>query len=349
MRPSSSSTRSFLASISSPPLHPATAARSSLPTFLSSYSSYSLTHLCRPFSCRLDATRIGMSPIMPSNHLRMMSSSSSTAPMSLPSLSIPTLLRSRLAYKVNKNGIANSGSMLSHKGNGVWSANIHCQRSFVRSSSSTPSSTPPLPSSPSPSPPPSSSPQSNSRGNEEKQNSNSSSSGNKGSGSSSGGDNAERRAANRRTAKYVAMVVIGLVGATYLIVPLYRLFCQITGYAGTTKRTTRTAGHGKALQDTNVLIEDKLEQLLQFQDKFALNADKRRELTIIFTSDVDPSCPWQFFPSQHKMRLRVGDNALAFYTAKNMSDKVTFIHSFIHSLTQYHNSSTTAAAAVHHH
>jgi cytochrome c oxidase assembly protein Cox11 len=136
---------------------------------------------------------------------------------------------------------------------------------------------------------------------------------------SSGSD--KRAADINRTAKYVVMIVIGMIGASYLVVPLYRLFCQITGYAGTTKRTTRTAGHGKALE-AGIPIEDKLQQLLSFQDKFAYDSDKRRELTIIFTSDVDPSCPWQFYPSQHKMKLRVGDNALAFYTAKNMSDKV---------------------------
>ncbi|HBR68896.1 MAG TPA: cytochrome c oxidase assembly protein, partial [Rhodospirillaceae bacterium] len=41
---------------------------------------------------------------------------------------------------------------------------------------------------------------------------------------------------NRRTGLIVLLAVAGLVGLAYASVPLYRLFCQVTGFGGTTQR-----------------------------------------------------------------------------------------------------------------
>ena len=47
---------------------------------------------------------------------------------------------------------------------------------------------------------------------------------------------AVRAKRNRRTAVITLSVVFGMVGASFAAVPLYELFCQVTGYGGTTQR-----------------------------------------------------------------------------------------------------------------
>ena len=48
---------------------------------------------------------------------------------------------------------------------------------------------------------------------------------------------------NRIVAAALIAVAGGMVGLAYASVPLYRLFCQVTGYGGTTQRATAGADH----------------------------------------------------------------------------------------------------------
>jgi cytochrome c oxidase assembly protein subunit 11 len=82
-----------------------------------------------------------------------------------------------------------------------------------------------------------------------------------------------------------------MVGLSFAAVPLYRLYCQVTGYAGTTQRA-------EAASDT---VLD-------------------RTLTVRFDSNVASELPWVFEPAQRRLELKVGENALAFYKATNTSD-----------------------------
>ena len=89
-------------------------------------------------------------------------------------------------------------------------------------------------------------------------------------------------------------VPIAMVGAAYASVPLYQLFCQVTGYAGTTQVAS-----------------------------VAPEAVGERVFTIRFDSSVDPKLPWAFQPVERQMTLRIGESGLALFRARNLSDRKT--------------------------
>ncbi len=101
-----------------------------------------------------------------------------------------------------------------------------------------------------------------------------------------------RRRRNRTTFLVLSGVVFGMVGLSYAAVPLYRLFCQITGYGGTTQ-VAETAP--EAVVD--------------------------RVITVRFNADVDPALDWDFRPMQRSVRLKVGEQGLAFFRATNLGDR----------------------------
>jgi cytochrome c oxidase assembly protein subunit 11 len=91
---------------------------------------------------------------------------------------------------------------------------------------------------------------------------------------------------NQVMALGVAGFVAGMVGLAFASVPLYRMFCQATGYNGTVQEGQAAApGAGDVL------------------------------LTIRFNANVNPGLPWRFVPERRSMPLRVGEEGLAFYTA----------------------------------
>ncbi|MCK6451475.1 MAG: cytochrome c oxidase assembly protein [Alphaproteobacteria bacterium] len=95
-------------------------------------------------------------------------------------------------------------------------------------------------------------------------------------------------ARNRRLMLVCVVVVAVMVGMSFASVPLYRLFCQVTGFGGATQRADKAP-------DT---VLD-------------------RVVTVRFNADTDPSLPWSFRPAQREVRVRLGEQALAFYTARN--------------------------------
>jgi cytochrome c oxidase assembly protein subunit 11 len=101
-------------------------------------------------------------------------------------------------------------------------------------------------------------------------------------------------ARNRRVAVLCSVLVAGMVGMAYAAVPLYRIFCQVTGYGGTTQVATDTP-----------------------------NAVLDRKITVRFDANVSRDMDWSFKPAQHSIELKVGETALAFYRAVNTSDSDT--------------------------
>ena len=85
-------------------------------------------------------------------------------------------------------------------------------------------------------------------------------------------------------------VVCGMVGLSFAAVPLYDLFCSVTGFGG----TTQTAESAPAEVGERVMV-------------------------VRFNADVSNDVPWRFKPSQLEVELRVGEVGLAFYTATNES------------------------------
>lgn len=95
---------------------------------------------------------------------------------------------------------------------------------------------------------------------------------------------------NRRLGLGVACFAAGMVGVAFASVPLYQLFCRVTGYNGTVQ-TAGTAAPG---------------------------ATGERVLTIRFNATTHPALPWRFVPAQGAMPLRLGEEAVAFYRARNL-------------------------------
>jgi cytochrome c oxidase assembly protein subunit 11 len=104
-------------------------------------------------------------------------------------------------------------------------------------------------------------------------------------------DRSEVRKRNRRIGIVLAVVFAGMIGAAYAAVPLYRAFCQATGYDGTVSRASAAP--------TKVLD---------------------RKLTIRFDANTR-GIPWDFKASQVSQELRIGDTGLAFFHVKNDSDR----------------------------
>ncbi|HJU15785.1 MAG TPA: cytochrome c oxidase assembly protein [Stellaceae bacterium] len=105
-------------------------------------------------------------------------------------------------------------------------------------------------------------------------------------------------AAQRRRRKNTR-VVIGLLAAIGVMVtlvvfsvPLYRLFCAATGFAGTTERVANAVG---AVSD--------------------------RVITVRFNTTVEPGLPWRFLPEQRAVTVRLGEEKLVFFSAENLTDE----------------------------
>jgi len=85
--------------------------------------------------------------------------------------------------------------------------------------------------------------------------------------------------------------VASMVALAYASVPLYKLFCQVTGYGGTPKIAKTIP---RAISD--------------------------KEIAIRFDANTNPKLPWQFRASQSSITVKLGESALAFYEAKNLSE-----------------------------
>jgi cytochrome c oxidase assembly protein subunit 11 len=95
---------------------------------------------------------------------------------------------------------------------------------------------------------------------------------------------------NGRTAALAALLVLAMVGLAFASVPLYRLFCQVTGFDGTTMRAGAAPGPVAG-----------------------------REVAVRFDANMAPSLPWRFAPEKSREIVTIGEREMAFYTAKNLS------------------------------
>ena len=94
-----------------------------------------------------------------------------------------------------------------------------------------------------------------------------------------------------RVAVICLLAFFGMVGAAYASVPLYKLFCQATGFDGTVRQAK--AKPGKVLD---------------------------RKVEIRFDANVR-NLPWDFSASQISQTIRIGDTGLAFFKVTNHGDK----------------------------
>lgn len=95
----------------------------------------------------------------------------------------------------------------------------------------------------------------------------------------------------RRTTLSILSIVIGMFCLAYASVPLYSLFCKVTGFGGTPKTEV-------VALPTQIL---------------------NRVITVRFNTDTDPNLQWAFKPEQKEIKIRVGEQKLIFFSAENIS------------------------------
>ena len=103
---------------------------------------------------------------------------------------------------------------------------------------------------------------------------------------------------NRRVGFYGLLGALAMLGLGYAAVPLYDLFCRVTGFGGTTQRAT--------------------EQEASLAERMAMSAGAR-EISIRFDASTARDMPWAFRPEQVTDKVQIGVRDLAFYTARNDS------------------------------
>jgi cytochrome c oxidase assembly protein subunit 11 len=101
-----------------------------------------------------------------------------------------------------------------------------------------------------------------------------------------------RRSNASIVAACLALVVV-MAGMAYAAVPLYRIFCQVTGYGGTTQRS-------ELLTSVPVL---------------------NRQINIRFDANTADHLNWNFRPVERQVSVKLGEQKQIFYFAENLSNK----------------------------
>jgi len=94
---------------------------------------------------------------------------------------------------------------------------------------------------------------------------------------------------NGRTALIVAAICAAMLGLAFAAVPLYRMFCEATGFAGTPERAERAPGAVAG------------------------------QIGVRFDANVHPGLPWRFEPVRNTIRVAPGAKTKIFYRAENLS------------------------------
>ena len=98
---------------------------------------------------------------------------------------------------------------------------------------------------------------------------------------------------NNRTAMGLSFIVLTMIILVAFSVPLYNLFCRVTGYGGQTNTS-----------------------------EFLSSTILERDINLKFSADVNDSIDWLFEPPEN-LEFKVGENILVNYKATNLSDKQT--------------------------
>jgi cytochrome c oxidase assembly protein subunit 11 len=102
----------------------------------------------------------------------------------------------------------------------------------------------------------------------------------------------DNKKTSNKLALSIVLLIVGMIMLTFASVPLYNLFCKVTGYGGTTRYTATSSSY----------VGTKL-------------------IKIRFDANVDRKLPWIFKAEQNEAVIKVGENNLVFYTAENKSDE----------------------------
>lgn len=102
---------------------------------------------------------------------------------------------------------------------------------------------------------------------------------------------------NAMVAGALCVIIAGMVGLVSYSSTLYRLFCEATGFGGTTKRVEAASA-----------------------------AISNRLVTVRFNTDVAPGLPWRFEPVQRETTIHLGEETLVYFRAENLADRPVVGH-----------------------
>lgn len=92
---------------------------------------------------------------------------------------------------------------------------------------------------------------------------------------------------NLKTAIFAGMGAVAMTGLGFAAVPLYQMFCQVTGLGGTTMRGDAAPG------------------------------SVNEKITVAFDSNIGRGMHWKFAPDQREQTIDIGGRSMAFFTASN--------------------------------
>ena len=99
---------------------------------------------------------------------------------------------------------------------------------------------------------------------------------------------------NLRVGLIGVLIALSMLALGFAAVPLYRIFCQVTGFGGTTMRS---------------------------ESGIAPGAVVGKLINVRFDANVSPTLPWRFGPEKNVARVAIGARQMAFFNATNLSDK----------------------------
>jgi cytochrome c oxidase assembly protein subunit 11 len=117
-------------------------------------------------------------------------------------------------------------------------------------------------------------------------------------------DNTTKRR-NIRTGFVILSVVLGMAALSYAAVPFYRIFCQVTGFGGTTQVAQAAPAKDKILD---------------------------RIITVKFVANTARNMPWRFAPQQREIDVKLGQKVKISFNAENLSDR-TITGTAVHNVT----------------
>ena len=105
---------------------------------------------------------------------------------------------------------------------------------------------------------------------------------------------------NRRVLMLGLLGALAMLGLGFAAVPLYNMFCRVTGFAGTTQVATEADA-------------ERAEELAR--------SAGGKTYSIRFDSNTAPGMPWVFYPTQVTDRVAVGQRDMATFVARNETDE----------------------------
>lgn len=102
---------------------------------------------------------------------------------------------------------------------------------------------------------------------------------------------------NRSLALSLAALAAGMVMLAFASVPLYRLFCAVTGFGGTPRITAAAPAQAGS-----------------------------RIITVRFNADIAPGLPWEFTPDARAMQVKIGTQTLTSYRVRNTAPTAVTAH-----------------------